>query len=591
MKHTGSRGRVLRGICTVSLLLCYSVFPECPEVILALHAGLCCVLEGARKKTKEDLRGAFVRLMIPYIFVCLVMAVLSGMSGILVYRDLSTESFTHCVYRALLAGFAAAERTNNLVGAAVSVGVPVMWILPVLFLARGFAESMHHICREGKGRAAAAVAFGIAGLVSLRFVRLPFGLQYATAGAALVMLGERLTAHDAEAEEEPKRNILDKGISLVGDHAGIILAAYGALAWSLDWIAVPGMHLLLAFVSAWLVKKAGGCVMSRAEGRAQDMRRDPTADIMKGVMICMMILGHEQLDAGFRRVIYSVHMMVFVFLSGYFYRGEKRGQFLSEIRKLLRTMLIPYIAFGVLYAALGTGELWHRVQAWALSVGMSRRIDFGVISIGPIYFVPMLLCVRAMYLAAAHLTRSEGGKTAAVVILSLLGTWLGREGYWLPWSFDCALYCLACYHLGYLCRKHSVLEQLWKKPWLSIPLCCLWAVMIADGGMEIFVRQYGRYALVVAGSVAGVMVIWMGCRALAYIQGVCSLTRVIGRNTMYILWMHTLFAERMKDFLYGQFNISRTGLISFGVCLVLQVAAGVAIGIAGDSLKRINDAR
>ena len=79
MKHTGSRGRVLRGICTVSLLLCHSVFPECPEVILALHAGLFCVLEGAHKKTSEDIRGAFVRLMVPYILACLGMAALSGM--------------------------------------------------------------------------------------------------------------------------------------------------------------------------------------------------------------------------------------------------------------------------------------------------------------------------------------------------------------------------------------------------------------------------------------------------------------------------------------------------------------------------------
>lgn len=591
MRHTGLGIHVLRGMCVISLLLCHNALPECPEMLLALHAGLFCALEGACKETREDLRGAFVRFMVPYILACLGMAVICGASGILVYRDLSTESFTHCVYRALLAGFAAAEQTNNLAGAVVNTGVPVMWILPVLFLARIFAELVQRICADKRGCAAAATALGVAGLVSLRFVRLPFGLQYAPFGTVLMLLGECLAGQDAKAKEAAKRNVLAKGISLAGEHTEIILAAYGAMMWSLSWITVPGVHIPLAFAAAWIVKKAGGCLMSCMGGCAQDVRRDPTADIMKGVMICLMILGHEQLDAGFRRVIYSVHMMVFVFLSGYFYRGGKSSQFLSEIRKLLRSVLIPYAGFGVLYVALGTGELWHRVQAWALAVGMRGRIDFGVVSIGPMYFVPMLLCVRAMYLIAAHLTRCESGKTAVVVMMSLLGAWMGRKGYWLPWSFDCALYCLACYHAGYLCRKHDVLEQLWKKLWLFIPLCCLWAVMIADGGMEIFVRQYGRYALVVAGSTAGVMVIWMGCRALAVIPGVCSLARLVGRNTMYILWMHTLFAERMKGFLYAQFDISRTGLISFGACLALQVAAGIIIGITLDSLKRANHER
>ena len=52
------------------------------------------------------------------------------------------------------------------------------------------------------------------------------------------------------------------------------------------------------------------------------MERNRVFDIMKGVGILSVILGHMDIESYWRNVIYSFHMPLFFILAGYFFRSR-----------------------------------------------------------------------------------------------------------------------------------------------------------------------------------------------------------------------------------------------------------------------------
>jgi fucose 4-O-acetylase-like acetyltransferase len=51
--------------------------------------------------------------------------------------------------------------------------------------------------------------------------------------------------------------------------------------------------------------------------------RNPTFDIMKGIGIVAMIVGHCILPYSLSHYIYAWHMPLFFFVSGYFYKQKQ----------------------------------------------------------------------------------------------------------------------------------------------------------------------------------------------------------------------------------------------------------------------------
>lgn len=66
-------------------------------------------------------------------------------------------------------------------------------------------------------------------------------------------------------------------------------------------------------------------------------------DILKGIGIILVVLGHVTLNSDLYHFIYAFHMPLFFIVSGMFLH-DKQG----FIRKQAKSLLIPYLAFGLL---------------------------------------------------------------------------------------------------------------------------------------------------------------------------------------------------------------------------------------------------
>ena len=297
-------------------------------------------------------------------------------------------------------------------------------------------------------------------------------------------------------------------------------------------------------------------------------KRDYSADIMKGILIVSMLVGHTVIDVSLRRIIFSCHMVAFIFLSGYFYHPVKSLG--TGIIRLYKSFLIPYGVFCFAHLILHLGEinsdsLFRNLKTYIYAMSFSDKLFVDIPSIGPIYFICMLFLVRIIYLFIDYFTNSIQNKITIVMIFSLIGFILGNGGYWLPWSLDCALYCLIFYEIGIVCRRLNILEYVSKHSALYFIFSIIWAYMIYTSSMEIAIRKYTPYGLVIFGALSGILLLYMLSRYISVNirNGIINLLKKSGENTLYVIIVHELLIA----------------------CICVQILLGIMIGIIIEMLK------
>jgi fucose 4-O-acetylase-like acetyltransferase len=285
-----------------------------------------------------------------------------------------------------------------------------------------------------------------------------------------------------------------------------------------------------------------------------------------------MIIGHVPIDSGLRNFIYSFHMMAFVMASGYFY---KSGLPLWENLKKTFKLLGHYALFAVLYLLFSSYTLPVKIQNLILGISYTKALLPDALTIGPVYFILLLFVVRLLYVFV-DLIRSEWLKNFVVLALVTVGILLGKHGYWLPWTFDGALVSLLFYHIAHYIKQYDLLKKATKSAYIYFPLSCLWAFLVYMGGMEIAVRKYGNFGIVVAGNIAAFFVAYLLCHYLAnHLPRWISITLAwVGQSTAYILIIHAVCGSKFRDFATHILGLNPNNIFNLAFTIAGQVAAG-----------------
>ena len=89
----------------------------------------------------------------------------------------------------------------------------------------------------------------------------------------------------------------------------------------------------------------------------QTKERNATFCILSVIGMILILLGHLDfpiLTGGDLFPYYSYHVMIFPFISGYFYRPEQETHILSYVKHKCKTLLLPYFIFNLFYGMLAT---------------------------------------------------------------------------------------------------------------------------------------------------------------------------------------------------------------------------------------------
>ena len=339
------------------------------------------------------------------------------------------------------------------------------------------------------------------------------------------------------------------------------------------------IYIVFAIVTAAIIEWLKSKRLFGIQVTERDSNRNPAVDIAKGICIIAMVIGHYQIEGTMRSIIFSCHMMMFVFLSGYCYNANRSMG--ESVRRMISTFFRPYV-IAVIVVILLSYKDWSALFfkdtliKYSMGISFSKQIFTGIQSVGPISFILLLFIVRLLYLVIDKSFKSEYLKWAAILAVSLAGVLCGKTGYWLPWSIDVACYSIIFYKAGVFAKENGLMRMICSNNYLYIVLAPIWVFMIYAGSMEVAVRNYGGYGLVIAGCLAGISVIYMMSKYIEdNLRRLSGFLILCGKSSIYILIIHTIFSGRITAFLSQHIDVASATNMAIGV--LMQICISIAL--------------
>lgn len=191
-------------------------------------------------------------------------------------------------------------------------------------------------------------------------------------------------------------------------------------------------------------------------------KRIDAFDIMKGITILLMIVGHTTGQfASLRNFIFSFHMPLFFVIAGYFFRPLPLW---AAVRKNFRRLYVPYLFTALLLAVhilvqayCYDMDLWNvfltRLRATLLGSGAPRVLGMKP-AIGAIWFL------AAMFWALLWLNLALRTRFPWLIALLLAALSFYLQGkIFLPQSIQPSCSAVLFLYVGYAARQTKVLER------------------------------------------------------------------------------------------------------------------------------------
>ncbi|HKM03805.1 MAG TPA: acyltransferase family protein [Lachnospiraceae bacterium] len=285
-------------------------------------------------------------------------------------------------------------------------------------------------------------------------------------------------------------------------------------------------------------------------------------DMAKGLGIILVIVAHLQ-PTFFTQEIYTFHMPLFFFLSGYVFSVE-RYKLLPFIKRKSKTILVPYFLLGIpmiLFTFLQM-IMDHKVE----SPGAYGAVIIAFLlqkKLWTIWFLTCLFLTNLLFYFIARMFKSNLMIQGIVVLaFASLGLYYYRNGGTpLLWNVDVCLTALPFFYGGYVLKNiRSVQTQILRNDKFSILYFILflainvatgiWNKSISGHGLEMFYNQYAFEPLTYLSAFSGILWIIILSKAL-YIKGIAYLGK---HSLVYFSW-HQVMMIPLLDWCFHGLSI------------------------------------
>ena len=268
-------------------------------------------------------------------------------------------------------------------------------------------------------------------------------------------------------------------------------------------------------------------------------------DTAKGLGILLVILCHVHNEGVVNDWIYSFHMPLFFFLSGYLFRaGDDPRDFL---RRKVRSLLVPYFAFGIpltIFDVLWCGGSLADVPWALLHLCLQKRMY-------TLWFLACLFVLEVLLFVLVYSFRCSMSQWILLCLVLPVGGWIYYllGGGSLYWNIDVVPMAFPFLCGGYFVRQWSARSgERWERMrvrgpvfWLAVGLavnvCCyVLNVVLVGGGLEFFHCHYGVLPLTYASAFGGILMVCMACQFLH-----SRVLTYVGRNSMLFFAWHQTF--------------------------------------------------
>jgi len=261
-------------------------------------------------------------------------------------------------------------------------------------------------------------------------------------------------------------------------------------------------------------------------------------DYAKAIAIFLVVLGHSFTPTGggnleVKNFIYSFHMPVFFFLSGYLWR-MKDDSFKDYLLKSLKSLLIPYFLLNVLAAVVMIPIL---LASHNYDEIFNRAIDTVIGAAhcyaGPAWFLACLFWIRILIFFTEKIQQP-----VLMLALSVVGAYAIGKFVW--WDVSSALAAFPLFYGGYFVKKKRWIERCRTKYWvlvfmISLPL--LLYINHINGSVSIYSLLFGNYPwLYYIETVIGVIFFIALMNVISFRE--CDLINTLSRESIMIMALH-----------------------------------------------------
>ena len=295
-------------------------------------------------------------------------------------------------------------------------------------------------------------------------------------------------------------------------------------------------------------------------------------DVLKGIGIILVVLGHVSSNQIIYQWVYSFHMPIFFFAAGWLY---KKKTILEDLKHRFDTIVIPYLAFGFL-VLLYWELIEKRFRTASMSLieaivgilrGQYEYLEFNV----HLWFLPAFFVTVIFY----NILRNIGGKKLAYtmsIIMSLVFCFFTLPS--LPWGIDRVFKYIIFFVLGDVLSENQT-KHFTEKIAMSLKVGCTFILFIINFGLAYYGLTTGVMWYVTA--TIGVT----ACVMLSMIVDYAKVIQYLGRISLVVLCVHGPIYRIITKLVSMSLHMSTDAVRKDFLCTMVIVAITLAICSAG----------
>lgn len=195
--------------------------------------------------------------------------------------------------------------------------------------------------------------------------------------------------------------------------------------------------------------------------KTMQIKRLDDIDILKGIGIIIMIMGHVGFGGIFDVFIHSFHMPLFFVISGYLFKKRDQFSFPEFVFRKAKQLLVPYVCYGLFFYLSWLIFFRDESNIFQPLINLFTYNNEGLPIAGALWFLTALFFLEVFYSLIAYNIKSEKWVTIIVLLISAsVSVITTLTEYRLPLTIDVALACMIYYHFGRLLKKADAGEKM-----------------------------------------------------------------------------------------------------------------------------------
>lgn len=282
------------------------------------------------------------------------------------------------------------------------------------------------------------------------------------------------------------------------------------------------------------------------------VNRDKALDVLKGIGILSMIMGHSNMGEIFTTYVAGFHMQLFFLVSGFLFNSKKYS-LIQYTKRKAKSLLLPYATFAIvtlvvcLIVSFVSGSNVYGFPSCLLGIVYSNRSIFPIT--GAIWFLQCLFLVCVLFWFISRVPRIF--QLIVLFVFSLLGYYQSKYDLHLPFALDSALTATLFYAVGFYARgftdrllgcRHSLVLG-------TILIVCSGISIFLNGQVNPRTCEYGFYPVYFINAILSVwgwyyIAKWLSNKAMGTLISRIGADSILylGFNQLIILGLYKLFS-------------------------------------------------